>query len=318
MLLCVVRNVFLIILFTGRKGKSPEERAGSLQPDLTGQDNSGNECSKSGDGDCHSCHHPIANTNEGQNTSETKTLPEENGNVNSIQTTEEPAESTDHIVIDVTKATLPPLWKWLVDSASNVDDPTVAHTRTAVQMEIDGDESRILKSISICGRLLFYKVNGVSVSPQFLPKYFFSLNDLNEILSRFDSASLCVGIDEKYEEVLRANKTAVRSTGNRWRAKGCCRLLQKGSTCFRCEMILKTCQPKMDQLAARKRRDVTKKRNLQTKLKRQQDLIQVLNLNCFSKSLLFSAVVFSCFIEIESGTIAVKGRYGCRMRKCFK
>ena len=50
MLLCVVRNVFLIILFTGRKGKSPEERAGSLQPDLTGQDNSGNECSKSGDG----------------------------------------------------------------------------------------------------------------------------------------------------------------------------------------------------------------------------------------------------------------------------
>ena len=109
--LCCDCYVFLKIVFTGRKRKSPEERAGSLQPDVTGQDtnNSCKECSKSGDiGKCHSCYHPIANTtNEGQNTSETKTLPEENGNLNSIETPEEPTESTDRIAIDVTKAILP-------------------------------------------------------------------------------------------------------------------------------------------------------------------------------------------------------------------
>ena len=181
-----------------------------------------------------------------------------------------PAKSVDSLLIDPFEAKLPPYWKWIVTSGDDQDHVT----KTAVKFILEHEES-VLKSVSFVGNKVFYKVKGINVKRPFLPDTFNSTSDISQLLSTFDDAPICVECDLKLEELLIAsNDTARSSTG--WRAKYCSRVLQKGSVCFRCDQVNKSCSARMDMLAARKKRDANKLRTLEQKLKRTQQLVEVL------------------------------------------
>ena len=184
-----------------------------------------------------------------------------------------PAKSIDSLIIDPHEAKLPPTWKWLTASASEPDaaDPI---TKTVVKVTLEHEEEIISKSVSFSGNQVFYRVKGFSVSRPFLRGNFHSVSDVSDLLVCFDDATICVGCDVNNEDVLRSFKDAVRSS-NGWRAKCCVRVLQKGSVCYRCDQVNKKSHTKMDQLAARKKRDETRMRNLVQKLKRTQELVKV-------------------------------------------
>ena len=103
---------------------------------------------------------------------------------------------------------------------------------------------------------------------------FHAVSDVSDLLLLFDDSPLCIGCDIKNERVLQSSKDAVRSR-NGWRAKCCSRILQKGSVCFRCDQVNNSSSSQMDKLAARKKKDETKNRQLKQKLIRTQKLVEV-------------------------------------------
>jgi hypothetical protein len=98
-----------------------------------------------------------------------------------------------------------------------------------------------IKMLTVVGEEVFYSVSGVIVkTPNFLPKSYSTVDELNDILSRFDSSNICCGLKLPCKDALTPSlkKATMKQLCER-RSKFCLRLLQKGSTCYRCEHLKK-------------------------------------------------------------------------------
>jgi hypothetical protein len=140
-----------------------------------------------------------------------------------------------------------------------------------------------IKMLTVVGEEVFYSVSGVIVkTPNFLPKSYNTVDELNDILSRFDSSNICCGLKLPCKDALTPSlkKATMKQLCER-RSKFCLRLLQKGSTCYRCEHLKKLVagmSPKpsqMERLVEWSQKSSHQNRLLKLRLCRKQKVIQV-------------------------------------------
>jgi hypothetical protein len=103
-------------------------------------------------------------------------------------------ESVNNLIFDPTEALLPPSWRWLSDcDAYQSDDPT-AQNKIAVRYGNVNNATIVIKSITIIGNEVFYRVMGKLVpSPKILPQFIPKVEDITNLTSHFESSSVCMG-----------------------------------------------------------------------------------------------------------------------------
>lgn len=140
-----------------------------------------------------------------------------------------------------------------------------------------------IKMLTVVGEEVFYTVRGVVIkTPNFLPKSYSKVDELNDILIRFDSSNICSGFKLPCKDALTPSlkKATVKQLGER-RSKFCLRILQKGSTCYRCEHLNKVVagmSPKpsqMERLVERSQKSSHQNRLLKRQLRRKEKVIKV-------------------------------------------
>ncbi|KAK4037928.1 hypothetical protein OUZ56_029952 [Daphnia magna] len=194
-------------------------------------------------------------------------------------------EAVNNLICDPTRAKLPEHWKWcLTDEDLQQDDPVAYSKITAVRFGVCNDFTFPIKMITVVGGEVFYTVKGVLVTPpNFLPKSFSTVEELTDLLARFDSTNICGGFKLVCKGALTPSmkKETVKQFGER-RSKFCSRLLQKGSTCYRCEHLNKLVAGKsptpspMERLLDRSQKSTYKNRLLKWQLQRKGKLIKEL------------------------------------------
>ncbi|EFX81139.1 hypothetical protein DAPPUDRAFT_242638 [Daphnia pulex] len=104
-------------------------------------------------------------------------------------------EAVNNLICDPTRAKLPEHWKWcLTDEDLQQDDPVAYSKITAVRFGVCNDFTFPIKMITVVGGEVFYTVKGVLVTPpNFLPKSFSTVEELTDLLARFDSTNICGG-----------------------------------------------------------------------------------------------------------------------------
>lgn len=157
-----------------------------------------------------------------------------------IEEVEQPViEAVDNAIFDPTKAKLPSSWRWCPSCEHYQEDDPTANKITAVRFGVVNNTKVILKMITIAGEEVSYIVKGALIkTPEFLPKSIEKVEELTDLLSRFDSANICGGFKFDFEKSLSPSlkKATVKEYGER-RSKLCIRILQKGSTCYRCQHL---------------------------------------------------------------------------------
>lgn len=129
----------------------------------------------------------------------------ENVKQNSLQ------ESIGGLILDPTEAKTPNAsWCWLpAEVEAFGKERRESYTRTCVKFTKVDDKVVYLKSVTVIRNELFYRSKGVLVRPNFLPKSFVCILDLEDAMDRFDSSSLCFGCDPKFGEQLATMKPMV-------------------------------------------------------------------------------------------------------------
>ncbi|XP_046637709.1 uncharacterized protein LOC124316017 [Daphnia pulicaria] len=205
-----------------------------------------------------------------------------------IEEVEQPViEAVDNAIFDPTKAKLPSSWRWCPSCEHYQEDDPTANKITAVRFGVVNNTKVILKMITIAGEEVSYTVKGALIKPpEFLPKSIEKVEELTDLLSRFDSANICGGFKFDFEKALSPSlkKATVMEYGER-RSKLCIRILQKGSTCYRCQHLNnlaagdESLKPnKMDGLLERSQTLTNENRLLKRKLDRKERLIKVTNM----------------------------------------
>lgn len=233
-------------------------------------------------------------------------------------------EAVNNLICDPTRAKLPEHWKWcLTDEDLQQDDPVAYSKITAVRFGVCNDFTFPIKMITVVGGEVFYTVKGVLVTPpNFLPKSFSTVEELTDLLARFDSTNICGGFKLVCKGALTPSmkKETVKQFGER-RSKFCSRLLQKGSTCYRCEHLNKLVAGKsptpspMERLLDRSQKSTYKNRLLKWQLQRKGKLIKVANIRyLFVRPFLIA----SCFVfsGIKTRNQGFKKRHVTCVREC--
>ena len=197
-------------------------------------------------------------------------------------------EAVQNIICDPTEAKLPNSWKWCSVSEEYQEDDPIAYSKiTAVRFGVVNQITMPIKMLTVVGEEVFYTVRGVVIkTPSFLPKSYSTVGELNDILIRFDSANICSGFKLPCKDALTPSlkKATVKQLGER-RSKFCLRILQKGSTCYRCEHLNKLVagmSPKpsqMERLVERSQKSSNQNRLLKLQLRRKAKVIKVKNVN---------------------------------------
>lgn len=197
-------------------------------------------------------------------------------------------EAVNNIISHPTQLKLPKAWQWCSVNEDLQEDNPIAYSRiTAVRFGVVNEFTIPIKMITVVGGEVFYTVKGVLITPpHFLPKSFSTVEELNDLLSRFDSANICSGFKLVGKGVLTPNlkKTTVKQLGER-RSKFCIRLIQKGFTCYRCEHLTNLVAGKspkptnMERLLEQIKNSTYKNRLLTKQLERKGMLIKVANIS---------------------------------------
>ncbi len=233
-------------------------------------------------------------------------------------------EAVNSVICDPTRAKLPEHWKWcLTDEDLQQDDPVAYSKITAVRFGVCNDFTFPIKMITVVGGEVFYTVKGVLVTPpNFLPKSFSTVEELTDLLARFDSTNICGGFKLVCKGALTSSmkKETVKQFGER-RSKFCSRLLQKGSTCYRCEHLNKLVAGKsptpspMERLLVRSQKSTYNNRLLKGQLQRKGKLIKVANIRyLFVRPFLIA----SCFVfsGLKTRNQGFKKRHVTCVREC--
>lgn len=197
-------------------------------------------------------------------------------------------EAVNNIISHPTQLKLPKAWQWCSVNEDRQEDNPIAYSRiTAVRFGVVNEFTIPIKMITVVGGEVFYTVKGVLITPpHFLPKSFSTVEELNDLLSRFDSANICSGFKLVGKGVLTPNlkKATVKQLGER-RSKFCIRLIQTGFTCYRCEHLTnlvagKSSKPtNMERLLEQIKNSTYKNRLLTKQLERKGMLIKVANIS---------------------------------------
>lgn len=136
---------------------------------------------------------------------------------------------------DPTEAKLPPSWRWLPDcEVYERDDPT-AHKKIAVRIAAVNNATVIQKSITVLGNEVFYSVMGKMIAtPKFLPQFIKKVEKISDLVSSFEAASLCRGLEFAPPAATRLSKAANTNVNLLRRSQFCLRILERGSICYKC------------------------------------------------------------------------------------
>lgn len=192
-------------------------------------------------------------------------------------------ETIENIICDPSDAKLPPSWRWLPDGdVYNEDDPT-AFKKIAVRFGQVNNTTIILKSIFVVGSEVFYSLKGSAIPcPKFLSSNFGKLDDNSNLVTKFDSASICNGFHLTAEgNFKKLKKTCIKENAN-FRSRFCLRLLSgKGNMCYMCEHLQKihlkysSRQTAIERMSARKKKTAMKSKMLKQKIQRKELVVKV-------------------------------------------
>ena len=142
-------------------------------------------------------------------------------------------------IFEPTQAKLPPSWGWFSANENQQEYHPTSFKTCAIQFGVVNNITVPFKMVTIVGKEVSYTVKGVLINPpNFLPKAIEKVDDITALLSSFDSAKICAGFTFNCDLELTPSlkKASIKEIGER-RSKLCLRILQKGSTCYKCEHL---------------------------------------------------------------------------------
>ena len=119
-------------------------------------------------------------------------------------------------------------WPWSIPSQLLSSPPDSDYLGlTCLKFGIHSDELKVIKALQIGRvRLLSYVVLGRLVRPRSFPSQFDSVDELTEILARFEAAPLCPGLsDRDLLECVASHDSGVRMS-RAWFAVSCCGMVE--------------------------------------------------------------------------------------------
>ncbi len=109
----------------------------------------------------------------------------------------------------IPQAKLPCSWRWCSGCDHYQEDDPTANKITAVRFGVVNKTKVILKMITVAGDEVSYTVKGALIKPpEFLPKSIGKVEELTDLLSRFDSANICGGFKFDFEKALTLKKSS--------------------------------------------------------------------------------------------------------------
>lgn len=148
-------------------------------------------------------------------------------------------ESVNNLIFDRTEALLPPTWRWLPDCDVYQHDDLTAQKKIAIRFGDVYNATIVIKSITIIGNEVFYRVMGkLAASPKFLPQFIQKVEDITNLMSNFESSSLCQGFNFAINNQLTPRSKSEDSNAVR-RSRFCLQILEKGNICYKCNCYKK-------------------------------------------------------------------------------